>query len=479
MGYGRHISWARAVWFVLTVIMVQAVGASNSNAAKAHEDIKSSKGKSALNGSTTPVPIPLKALNLQTCYELAVLRSETLGMKEEDIRVAEARFWQAVAAVVPNVKFRGSQSYFNQGSGGFGGASSGGMGGSFSPGSERRDASLNVKVPIFAGFKDLHAARAFRADSEAKKHTRTWAWQQLYLSVAESYYDVAGYTRDEMLLADTVKLMEVQTAEMERRTKLGKSRDSELLATQTELASIRVNLEQTRGLKGASLELLGFLTGLSADQIVLEPVSEDFPSARSMDAYLNGTRERADLRAAEKTAESDRAAESAAKGEFWPVISAEGNYQLHNDPYVGQDWNAFISVELPLFDGGLVLAKVEERKARARSSQLDFARLQRESVRDTRTAWIRFNSSVAEARRLVEAEARSRANVEAQSSDYQLGIVNQLDVLQARRQWNDIRRQLVLIHGQVRLNLIKLHIAAGEEFSVKADPSSQVKGGRP
>ena len=58
------------------------------------------------DGSNEPastVPPPPGPFSLQTCYELALLRSETLGMKEDDIRIAQARYWQAVGGILPKV----------------------------------------------------------------------------------------------------------------------------------------------------------------------------------------------------------------------------------------------------------------------------------------------------------------------------------------------------------------------------------------
>jgi hypothetical protein len=65
-----------------------------------------------------PVPVPPGGLNLQTCYELAVIRSETLRIKDADIRVAQARYWQAVGTALPKVHLIATESVANKGSSG-------------------------------------------------------------------------------------------------------------------------------------------------------------------------------------------------------------------------------------------------------------------------------------------------------------------------------------------------------------------------
>src|SRR3989344_916908 len=65
-----------------------------------------------------PVPVPPGPFDLQPCFELAVLRSETLVMRQEDVRVAQARYWQAVGAVLPKVHLLMSEQYRNNAGGG-------------------------------------------------------------------------------------------------------------------------------------------------------------------------------------------------------------------------------------------------------------------------------------------------------------------------------------------------------------------------
>src|SRR4051812_24150493 len=52
-----------------------------------------------------------ETLDLETCYKLSAVRSDTLAMSEQDIQAANARYQQAVSALFPTINFT-SQQFF-------------------------------------------------------------------------------------------------------------------------------------------------------------------------------------------------------------------------------------------------------------------------------------------------------------------------------------------------------------------------------
>jgi outer membrane protein len=419
------------------------------------------------------VPVPPGPFDLQTCFELSVLRSETLGMKEEDIRIAQARYWQAVGAILPKVHLLVSESLRNKTAGGGGGSSTGvinsGSGGDTEffgggGGGSRTDSftsRINVKQPIFSGFREFNAGQAASADVRARTHDRRRSNQLLYLDVADVFYQCLMYEGDLKILSSVQKTLKDRIVELERWVKLGKSRTGELLMAQSDLAGSQVIVEQTKGLLGASRELLAFLTGVPAVALNLEDKTP-FPKAEAVEAYLRETGERADILAAIETERSARKQLSAVKGEHWPTINAEGNYYLKQSPDRKQEWNIFLTFDLPIFEGGIIESRVSEQKALVRQSQLNLEQLRRTADKDVRVAYNNFIAAAAQVLRLKEATQISRENFRVQSEDYKLGIVTNLDVLAALRQMYDQRQKLLDAQMEARINLVRLHVAAGE-----------------
>lgn len=411
----------------------------------------------------TPVPIPVDAFDLKTCYELALLRSETIGMSDADIRVAEARFWQAVAEAMPKVKVTGNQYFFADQSSGqdiipFGGGDSPGF---TSQGTESRDARINVRVPLFSGLSDIFAGRARDAERKASRLTKARELQKLYLDTAESFYQLIAYQDDLKLLENIAQTLNARVKDLEKRVRLGKSRGSELLAAQTDLADARVAIEKTRGMLGASRELLSFYIGIPSAQIALRDTTPN-PQAKDIEEYLRLSGQRPDILSAVQSERAARDAVTAQRGQHLPQIRAEGDYLFYSEPGGQREWTAFITVDIPIFEGGMIEAKVNERKAIYTKSQLDQARLKRVANREVKTQYNNFNATIAELLRLQEAEKTAIDNYRAQQSDYNLGIVTNLDVLQSFRQLVEIQRRLVDANINAKLNLIRLHVAAGD-----------------
>jgi outer membrane protein len=325
-----------------------------------------------------------------------------------------------------------------------------------------RTARLQLQVPIFAGLRDLELAKALRAEREGSRQSRARILQNLYLDLSEAFYQVLNYERDLAILGDIEKNYLDRVADQEKRVRLGKSRESEAIQARNALAQARVSVEKTRGLLGASRELLLFYLGVPEARLKLQDTSAAPPNSTTLADYLARSGERPDILAAVQAEKAARSRLSSAKGGHWPTIKFEGNYYLYDSERIQDgEWNGFLTLDLPLFDGGSIEARVDENKALFARQQLDLSRLRREVTRDVRTAWNNFHSSLAELARLAEALQTAELNALAQQADYALGTVNSLGVLDALRSLHDTRREHATTGINTRLNLIKLHVAAG------------------
>jgi len=140
----------------------------------------------------------------------------------------------------------------------------------------------------------------------------------------------------------------------------------------------------------------------------------------------------------------------------------EGDYFFYSEPDSQRQWTTYITVDVPIFEGGISEAKVNERKAIYHKTKLDFSKIKREAIKEVRTEFNNFNSSIAELLRLQEAENTAIQNYQAQQGDYDLGIVTNLDVLQSFRQLVETQRRMVVANINTKLNLIRLNVAAGD-----------------
>jgi len=404
---------------------------------------------------------PVRTLGLNEAYGLALQRSEGLGITREEIKIAEARYWQAVSAVLPQVDFLGSVRTQNNAGGSIGGDSTGAR-------KDRWEGRLRITQTLFSGFREFNTSAALKADQRALAASLERSRQLLYLDVSDLYYQVTTVEEDKAALEEILGALRQRQQELTERVSLGRSRKSELLAAETELADTQATLESLHGLLGAARELFAFLIGVPSHLYQLAP-RPPLGVADKLESYLWNSGTRPDIQAASESATAARRRTDAARGEFAPTIGGQFNWLALEDPERDQEWNIIVTMEVPVFDGGLRIAQLNERKAAARASVLNLDRARRLADNEVRVAYNNFTSAAAQAVRLRTAEATARASYQAQQEDYSLGRASNLDVLTSLLRWKELARRRIAAESQTHATLVALQVAAGimEEGSGK------------
>jgi outer membrane protein len=414
-----------------------------------------------------------RALDLQTCFQLTAVRDDSLKISMQDIEVARAQLSQSIAALWPTFTATNQQEwlhYSSTGSTGFSIPSFGGGGGgapvtdiSIAGNNPTHESQSNVTMTytLFNGGQNYNNVGASRAAVDAKRETLARDYQTIYQDVAQGFYNVLQFEGDLVVQHDLVEALSARVDDLTQRVKLGRSRPSEMLQAQTDLANARVTEEQQRGSENAALETVAFYIGVPSGHFVLKDTGR-FPSAQQLEYYLQQSGARPDVLSQLQSLRQAERNLSVARGELFPTVTANGNYLAQEDPNQNNvDATMTLEISMPIFDGGLILGQIHQNHELVRQSALNVEQLQRTADQDTRTAYVNFNASVAQVVVLREAARYAAKNLEAQVEDYRRGVVSNLDVLTALQDYQTARAQLHNANMQARLNLINLHVAAG------------------
>jgi len=417
-----------------------------------------------------------RALDLQTCFQLTAVRDDSLKISMEDIEVARAELSQSLAALWPTFTANNQQEwlhYSSTSSTGFSipsfGGGAGGAGGtpvtdiSIAGNNPTHESQSNVTMTytLFNGGQNYNNVGASRAAVDAKRETLARDYQTIYQDVAQGFYNVLQFEGDLVVQHDLVEALSARVDDLRDRVKLGRSRPSEMLQAQTDLANARVTEEQQRGSENAALETVAFYIGVPSGRFVLKDTGR-FPSAQDLEYYLQQSGARPDVLSQLQSLRQAERQLSSAKGELFPTVTANGNYLAQEDPNDNNvDATMSLEISMPIFDGGLILGQIHQNHELVRQSALNVEQLQRTADQDTRTAYVNFNASVAQVVVLREAARYAAKNLEAQVEDYRRGVVSNLDVLTALQDYQTARAQLHNANMQARLDLINLHVAAG------------------
>lgn len=392
-----------------------------------------------------------RALTLDEAYAAALKRSEEVAQRGETYAQVMAQVSQLWASVQPRIDAVGTQMWQDDGGGS----------GSFPIPTTQQTAAINARQPLFSGFREFLAVKAAKARGRSADLALTRAKQLLYQDVAAAYLDLLE-SRGEIATREAqVRLTEGRVKDLRGFVDLGRSRKSEVLAAEAQLAQDQADLETSRGLERVRQATLRFLTGLEGE---LAPAAVPAPAEPGdVKPFLDRAAARPDVQAAREDLEAAELGVSIQSRQFWPVISAEGNYYLKrpNNVFRNVKWDATLTGRLPIYAGGAIRAATREADAVRRFREQALSAAARRAELDVRSAHADVVSGAAIVRALENAAVLAEANSKAQAQDYRQGLVTNLDVLNSLASVQQTRLRLDRSRLQAYLARVRLDVAAG------------------
>lgn len=431
-------------------------------------------------GAETPEKPGLK-LTLNQAYELALNLNEDEQIRKQELEIAEARYRQALSNYFPQLSVYYSKQYrdridqsrtrssdpsslFAQQRALEFGSYWYQYNGSYETRAQQNPSQAGVSLtwPIFSGFRTYHESLAADEEIKGKEQLNARARELLFRDLAEVFYQTLQYEEAELIYRDEANALRRRIAEVGRLIGLGRAPQGDLLVARSDLANSLVQAEANRALLIASKELLGFLIGKPPGEWSLSD-EQSLPPAQALEAYLERLEERKDLIASLQAIRAARARLESSRGGYLPDVSLDGAYLLNQSPDSGRDWNMTLRITLPIFQGGSTMASVRESKANLKISELQLDRLRRLATYEVRQAYADYTASAAQLLLLRENVETARVAYAVQSRDYGLGVVTNLEVLNALSRYHQARLALARTEALLRINQLRLHVAAGLE----------------
>ena len=401
----------------------------------------------AVSAAPSSADLPL---TLMECFAFTLKRSETLSIQQELIAASEGRFIQALSGALPSVSFVSSDKRQD---------GSGGSAFTLRHVPERR---FTFTQPLFSGFKEFAAMAGARAERRERQYLKTRAQHTLLVDVADAFYLVIEQRQDLAALDATRQALQARLEELKERERLGRSRASEVASAEVQLRRVEAEMELVRGRETTAAHLLEFLTGLPQIGPLADP-DEMVLALAPEDDYVSKGLVRPDVHAAEEAWRVAQKEVRVAQAGFWPTVDAEGNYYVDRAG-AAQDvtWDATLTVEVPLFEGGKNLGAVREAGAHEREMRLTFERTRREAVLDVHDACAKLQAELTRRAALQRALEAAEENYRLQTEDYRRSLVNNLDVLQALATLQDSRRDVIESIYEVKRLYEQLRAATGD-----------------
>lgn len=383
---------------------------------------------------------PLVTLN--DCFKAALKRSETLATQQELIFQAEEEYNRAWGSILPTVD--ATYSYLNK-------SASKGV----------RTAKVTASQPLFRGFRDFAALDVTKTLITSQQQAREWAGMQLYRDVAAGFYTLLAAQKDLFVLDKELALYKKRIKELQDRVIIGRSRNTEVLTIQSAQAILKAQRGQVLAQLAVAKEVLAFLTGWD-HSLRLEDVNAIPANIESLNDYQLRIPARPDVLAARKNVEASLSNITIAEGAHLPSVDAIGNYYSQER----NNWDAQISVTLPIFSGGIISSNVRTAESQKRQNEFMLSQVERLAKEDIRSLHHNFIYTKDQVTVFEEALRLAAENYKANLKDYEFGLVTNLDVLQALTAYQETERSLEKTKYSAMIYYHQLEAAAANRLTL-------------
>lgn len=380
-------------------------------------------------------------LTLSQAYEIALKQSESLKNRKEAIIQSEALGRASAAGAYPHLSW--ILTDFIQDTSGVSGSTQGVT--STALRKERAESKFQLEQPLFSGLREYSITSSYKRETARDKALYQRAMLQLYQDVAQAFYSVVQAEADLGNTRTSIKLSQERVGDLRDRSKLGKSRDSEVVTAESQLALDRAQEAAFTGQVVTVRETLSLLLGVD---VSATPLSTDLnvpvPVPPLEESLQNASR-RSDIAAQQEEVEAKKFRARYYKGSYWPSIDMLGNYYTHRIGYQEDiDWDLLFTLEVPIYQGGEVSANVRAAASEYRQAQTNLDFLRRQTASETKQVHASLVSTMEQARTLGEAYNKARRAYELLSKEYRYGLVNNLEVIAAmntmqmsKKSWDD------------------------------------------
>ncbi len=323
------------------------------------------------------------------------------------------------------------------------------------------DARAEIRQSLF-NLADFRRYRAARTGVEAAEAAAEDQAEQAALSAAETYLEALRARAAWQTAQASVELARELLALAQDRKDAGTGTGIEVTRAQVHLSREEQNLLLTEYAWRNALLRLKRLIGIDlGEPLELTDRLERTIRRLSIEEALSlAHSHRPDLRAQQLRVSAAQSAWEAARADRLPSLAGIAGYGTIG-PTVGDTiptWTTGLSVELPIFDGGLTDARRAEKAAALRSERIRLQDLERQvelEIRLALSAVTLAEGEVGVADRTVEQAAQE---LEQARRRYRAGVTTSLEITDAQTRLHEAEE--ARIQALYRFNLARIQLAA-------------------
>ena len=392
----------------------------------------------------------LAQMTLKSSFEAARLNMESIKRSEAVVQQSEELQVRARAAILPTIAGVGSYTRIDAPEG---------AGNSPFLLTKQYSAALRLSQPLIRG-GSLAGYQLAKESVLLSKFQKDATELNLYQLVISAYYNLQSAQKDVKNLEDFMRFSRERVKELKERTKIGRSRQGELVEAEAQLLSAESQHKQGQITLQNAEKMFEFYTRMTPTDIGDLP---EIPAiSGTLTAFVQKVKERPDIKATQQQVRvADRQIEIA-KGGHYPQLDLTSNYYFDRTGILAtSEWDVGLAVVIPLFQGGGVQAAVRESVEGKRIAELTRSETERAAERDIAISYQNLLQIQEQLRYTKGAMQRFEEAYKLNRADYKNGLVTNLDVLQSLSYFIDSKRAYNNLVALAHMNYKNLEAQTG------------------
>lgn len=392
------------------------------------------------------------SLDLKAVYELALEYSLQREIQRQDISIAEEQYSQARGSILPTVSLRAR--HFRQDR----------IEGQSFADNYNTSTFINASQPLLQGLREYTALGIARESIARSERVVQTFEREILFSISRLYYSILMDQRELENTKELIKLTRDRVRDLRQRVDIGRSRTSELILAQTQLATVEAreqSLERNLARLWNEFELM---TGRSERTQLVGPQGEVM-SLAPVDDYLELIDQLPELQRAKIDLDlADRRVELARRFHY-PSLSLDTNFYLQRDGVQrARDWDLSLNLTFPLFEGFKVQSQTREATLNRRKAHLEMDHLRRNLTSEIKELHSTLQIDLGRITITRRAVDLARQNYEEQRREYNLGLVTNQEVLQALNSYIENQQIYDRLRLETAYNSVILKAKVGEDW---------------
>jgi outer membrane protein TolC len=386
--------------------------------------------------------LPAGPVSLRQAIEIALVNNPEIAARGWDATVAQARQDQAFGARLPRLGIVGGYAHSLDEQRLLAASRDG------EPGLFGRDTvagDLVLSLPLFTGGRLTSQVRAADLLRQAASYRLTRNRAELVFNIASLFYNILAQRHVIGSLEFSRQTLTEHLKRIDALVTAQKAARVDRMRTEVRLADVEQQLVREKNLLAIQSRALTSFLGLGEHSATISPQGNLTLPAEVMApalaaALATARNERGDYLAARSALAAQAGNVDAAKSGHWPTVSLQGAYggrwAAGSTTGAGDDQGDVgrvgLVLELPIFEGGQVAARVREQRAALAAAQERLRALEYQIRLEVETALLNVESAGERATAIQKAIAQARESLRIESLKYELGEGSVIDVLDAQ-----------------------------------------------